>query len=144
MISFTLNNIITKYDGEPGVTLLEYLRHREIFSVKYGCDHGECGACTVLVDERAVNSCLILMPSLKDKTVETFEFLNDSAELTNLQQKFLTTGAIQCGYCTPGMLLSLVALFRQNGPPSEQDVREALAGNLCRCTGHVKPVKAVL
>ena len=141
-VGFILNGRQVTAEIHPGQTLLEYLRGVGIYSVKYGCDHGECGTCTVLVDGLAMNACLLLMPALENRQVETLEVLETDPALARLQQLFLDEGAIQCGYCTPGMLISLIALFRENPTPDEDTIREALTGNLCRCTGYVKPVRA--
>ncbi len=142
-VCFSLNGRPVDADTEPGRTLLEFLRARGIFSVKYGCDHGECGACTVLVDGKALNACLVLMHTLQDKRVETLEAFERLDGLAPVQEAFVEEGAIQCGYCTPGMILSVEALLRENPEPDEADIRDALTGNLCRCTGYVKPVEAV-
>lgn len=141
-VRFTLNGQPVTAEIHPGQTLLEYLRSTGFFSVKYGCGHGECGTCTVLVDNMAMNACLLLMPVLENRRVETLEALESDAELAELQELFIDEGAIQCGYCTPGMLLSLVALFREDSKPDINAIRDALSGNLCRCTGYVKPVSA--
>ena len=143
-VRFSLNGQPLETDTEPGRTLLEYLRARGIYSVKYGCDHGECGACTVLVDGKAQNACLTLMHTVQDKRVETLEMLEQRVGLAPVQEMFLEEGALQCGYCTPGMILSVEALLRENPAPGEAEIRDALAGNLCRCTGYVKPVGAVV
>lgn len=135
-VSFRLNGKSVKPEVLPGLTLLEFLRANGIFSVKHGCDHGECGACAVLMNGKTQNACLILMHTVDGKEVETLEGLS-------LQQRFLEEGAIQCGYCTPGMILSAEALLRENRNPTEDEIRDALAGNLCRCTGYIKPVEAV-
>ncbi|MFH1852474.1 MAG: (2Fe-2S)-binding protein [Candidatus Neomarinimicrobiota bacterium] len=141
-IEFILNDRRVAVEAEPGANLLEMLRERGLFSVKHGCDHGECGACTVLLDERAVNACLVLAFSVAGKRVETVEKFSSHDHLHPLQEKFIASGAIQCGFCTPGMILALEALRREKANPTESDVRDALAGNLCRCTGYVKPVEA--
>ena len=142
MIRLRLNELKMEYIGHPGLTLMEYLRSIELFSVKYGCDTGSCGSCSVLVDNYVYNSCMLLVESLGGKTVETLEHLDKTGEIDNLKKSFLDKGAIQCGYCSPGMLISLVALCRKNKQPNESEIRETLAGNLCRCTGYVKPVEA--
>jgi len=144
MVSFFLNGKSVSPDVAPGMSLLEYLRAENFFSVKYGCDQGECGACTVLVNGKAQNACLILMGSLAGEQVETLEGLNATRRMEILQAAFMDEGAIQCGYCTPAMLLALEALFRENPTPDETEIRDALAGIYCRCTGFVKPVAAAL
>lgn len=142
-VSFILNHHPVTAEFAPGETLLEYLRRNGIVSVKHGCDHGECGACTVLVNNKAYNACLLLLPQIAKKEVLTVEGIGNLRELHPLQQRFLDQGAIQCGYCTPGMILSAHALLMQNPNPSDAEIKDALAGNLCRCTGYVKPVEAV-
>ena len=142
LIKFTLNGRPLEADLAPGLTLLEYLRKRRLYSLKYGCDQGECGACAVLVDGRSQNACLLLMPMLAGREVDTVEGLTASGEALTTQESFIGAGAIQCGYCTPGMIISLVALQREKQTASEVEIRTALAGNLCRCTGYVKPVDA--
>jgi aerobic-type carbon monoxide dehydrogenase small subunit (CoxS/CutS family) len=143
-IQFELNGRLVKATPAPGTTLLEYLRNEEFYSVKHGCDHGECGACTVLMDNKSVNACLVLMHTVDGRKIETLEHFSDHNQIHPLQQNFLHEGAAQCGYCTPGMILSLEALDREGGEVKEVHVRDALNGNLCRCTGYVKPVKAAL
>ena len=142
-IQFTLNNKKIEADVNIGQTLLEYLRKNGIYSVKYGCDNGECGSCTVLVNGKAQNSCLMLMHTVNNCKIETVESFSDHKELHFLQKSFLDEGAVQCGYCSPGMILSAEALLRNNDSPDEDEIKDALAGNLCRCTGYVKPIKAV-
>ena len=142
-IKFTLNKKTTEAEVKPGQTLLEYLRENGIYSVKYGCDNGECGACTVLVNGKAQNSCLMLMHTVNNCKIETVESISDHKTLHPLQKSFLDEGAVQCGYCSPGMILSAEALLRNNDSPDEDEIKDALAGNLCRCTGYVKPIKAV-
>jgi len=142
-IQFTLNNKKSEPDVIPGQTLFEYLRENGIYSVKYGCDNGECGACTVLINGKSQNSCLILMHTVNNCKIETVESFSDHKELHPLQKSFLDEGAVQCGYCSPGMILSAEALIRKKTNPDEDEIKDALAGNLCRCTGYVKPIKAV-
>jgi carbon-monoxide dehydrogenase small subunit len=142
-IQFTLNNKKIETDANPGQTLFEYLRENGTYSVKYGCDNGECGACTVIINGKAQNSCLMLMHSVNNCKIETIESFSDHKTLHPLQKSFLDEGAVQCGYCTPGMILSAEALLRNNASPDEDEIKDALAGNLCRCTGYVKPIKAV-
>lgn len=142
-IQFTLNNNKIETVVKPGQTLLEYLRENKVYSVKYGCDNGECGSCTVLVDGKAQNSCLMLIHTVNDCKIETVESFSDHKTLHSLQKSFLDEGAVQCGYCTPGMILSAESLIRENANPNMDEIKDALAGNLCRCTGYVKPIKAV-
>jgi len=144
LIKFQLNSVPVEAECEPGMTLFEYLRQQGFYSVKYGCDHGECGACAVLVEGKAMNSCLILMHAVAGKSLETVEGLADNRAETAIQTAFLDEGAVQCGYCTPGMIIAIEALLRERPEFDEDDVRDALAGNLCRCTGYVKPVIAVM
>jgi len=125
-------------------TLLEVLREDlGLTGTKHGCELGECGTCTVLVDGEPQLSCLVLPVQIEGREVTTVEGLADGSELTPLQRAFAELGAAQCGYCTPGMLLSATALLAGNPHPSNGEIREALAGNLCRCTGYSKIVEAV-
>ena len=142
-ITFKLNGKSIEADLLPGLTLFEYLRLNNLYGVKYGCDNGECGACTVLINNKALNSCLILMHTVDGKNIETIESLEEHNKLHQLQSRFIDEGAIQCGYCTPGMILSAEGLLRENKNPNDADIRTAFAGNLCRCTGYIKPIKAV-
>ena len=142
-IQFTLNNKKIEAEVYIGQTLLEYLRENDIYSVKYGCDNGECGACTVLINGKAQNACLMLMHTVNNYIIETVESFSDHNNLHPLQKSFLDEGAVQCGYCTPGMILSTESLIRESPNPNEDEIKDALAGNLCRCTGYVKPIKAV-
>jgi len=142
-IKFILNNKKIESEVKPGQTLLEYLRENGIYSVKYGCDNGECGACTVLVNGKTQNSCLMLMHMVNNCEIETVESFSDHKKLHHLQESFLEEGAVQCGYCTPGMILSSEALLRETPNPDDDDIKDTMAGNLCRCTGYVKPIKAV-
>jgi carbon-monoxide dehydrogenase small subunit len=147
-IRFALNGEGTEATVASDMTLLHLLRDRlGVTSPKRSCEHGECGACTVILDGKAVNACLVLAPSVDGRSIETVESLTvDPAkgELHPLQKHFVEIMASQCGYCTPGMLLAAKALLDANPDPSYDEVKEGLAGNLCRCTGYVKPVEAVL
>jgi len=143
-VQFELNGRLHQAETEAGSSLLEYLRDQEIFSVKHGCDHGECGACAVLLNGKAVNACLLLMHTLEGQKVETLESFSNHEQLHALQESFLAEGAVQCGFCTPGMIMSLEALDREGNEINEEAVKDALTGNLCRCTGYVKPVAAAL
>ncbi|HEX7139334.1 MAG TPA: (2Fe-2S)-binding protein [Vicinamibacterales bacterium] len=125
-------------------TLLEVLREdMQLTGTKHGCELGECGTCTVLVDRRPELSCLLLPIQLEGRAITTVEGLASGSELHPLQQAFAELGAAQCGYCTPGILLASKSLLDSNSRPSRDEIREALAGNLCRCTGYVKILEAV-
>ena len=151
-LNFKLNGATQVWEVAPNESLLDALRRQGIFGVKHGCETGECGACTVLLDGRPVTSCTLLALQAGGHTVNTVESLGQRPEqgwrqtegLHPIQQAFIETGAIQCGYCTPAQLLAAESLLAANPRPSEEDVREALSGVLCRCTGYVKPVQAVL
>jgi putative selenate reductase molybdopterin-binding subunit len=143
-LELRINGIIESLDVAPNDSLMAVLRREGYFSVKHGCETGECGACTVLVDGQPRPSCVMLAAQAGGCTLLTVESLGSGYKLHPLQDAFIDTGAIQCGFCTPGMLLSAFALLRRNSNPTEDEVRDALSGNLCRCTGYVKPVQAVL
>ncbi len=143
-VKFILNGQSHLAEIQPGEHLLDYLRNIGHTGVKHGCDHGECGACTVLVNGSQQNACLILVHSLEEKKVETIESLAALGGPGAIQRSFIDEGAIQCGFCTPGMIMSTMALLREQPQPDEDQIRDAMAGNLCRCTGYVKPVQAIL
>ena len=144
-IHLTLNGRPTEVRVEPNETLVDVIRDRlALTGTKKGCDAGDCGCCTVILDGKAVNSCLVLAVEADGRIVETVEGLAQGERLHPLQQAFLDYGAVQCGYCTPGMLLSAKALLDEKPDAGEEDVRTAISGNLCRCTGYVKIVEAVL
>ncbi|RPI77148.1 MAG: (2Fe-2S)-binding protein [Desulfobacteraceae bacterium] len=129
---------------EPNRTLLDVLREElNLTGTKRGCDVGECGSCTVLMDGKPVNSCLVLAGQAEGHEITTIEGLSRDNVLHPLQQAFVDKGAIQCGFCTPGMILSAKSLLDQNPNPSELEIRTAISGNLCRCTGYQKIVEAV-
>src|SRR5512135_2030316 len=143
-IAFTLNGTERHFDCAPGESLLSLLRRAEIWSVKHGCETGECGACSVLIDGRLTPTCVMLAAQADGHDLQTVEALSAGAELHPLQQAFIDTGAIQCGYCTPAMLLAAKALLDKNPRPTEAEAREVLTAVMCRCTGYVKPVEAIL
>ena len=125
-------------------TLLEILREDlSITGTKEGCATGDCGACTVLLDGKPVNSCLVLAVEARNREVITVEGLGQGDKFVPLQETFINEGAVQCGFCTPGMLMTAQGLLAENPQPSEQEIRKAIAGNLCRCTGYVRIVRAV-
>jgi carbon-monoxide dehydrogenase small subunit len=128
---------------DPGESLMDALRRLGFKSVKNGCDNGDCGSCTVLLDGRAVNACLVFAARAAGRQVATIEGFPGDA-LHPVQQAMLDLGGIQCGFCTPGMVMLAVDLLRRHPRPSEDQVRDALAGNFCRCTGYVKQVEAIL
>jgi len=129
---------------DPTWTLLKVLREElELTGTKKGCEKGDCGACTVLIGGKAVNSCLVLALQAEGKEIETIEGMGTPENLHPLQKSFIQNGAVQCGFCTSGMLLSASALLRKNPNPTEKDIRRAISGNLCRCTGYTKIVKAI-
>ena len=143
-IKFTLNGEETEVAFAPHKTLLEVLREDlNLTGTKHGCELGECGTCAVLVDERSILSCLMLGLDVEGREVKTIEGMADGAELHPLQQTFAETGAAQCGYCSPGFLLVAEELLKKNPKPTRQEIQEALAGNLCRCTGYIKIYEAV-
>ena len=142
---FTLNGSVVSTDVVGTRRLLDVLREDlHLTGTKEGCGEGECGACSVLIDGEVVDSCLVAVGQVEGRTVTTVEGLADGGRLTDLQQAFIEYGAAQCGICTPGMLLAAHALLRSTSRPSADNVREALAGNLCRCTGYTKIIEAVL
>lgn len=135
-----------KYSSDvlPNLTLLDFLRESIGFmGVKKGCDSGHCGACTVLLEGKAVNSCMLLAVQADGKRVITIEGLNEGEKLHPIQQAFIEENAIQCGFCTPGMIMSAKDLLDKNFNPTDLEIKEALSGNLCRCTGYTKIINAV-
>lgn len=143
-IHLTVNEEAKEWTIAPGDLLLDVLRREGYFGVKRGCEGGECGACTVLVDGKAINSCLMFAAQADGRNVLTIEGVARGGQLDPIQEAFLDHGAVQCGFCTPGMVLSTKALLAANPDPTEEEVRDTLAGNFCRCTGYLKPVEAVL
>ena len=144
IVSTTINSDDVQFACEPGETLLDALRDRVgLTGAKEGCGTGDCGACSVTVDGRLVCSCLVLGLEAEGREIETVEGMADGAELHPLQRKFLEHAALQCGVCTPGFLIAAKALLEKNADPTEEEIRFGLAGNLCRCTGYDKIVRAV-
>jgi putative selenate reductase molybdopterin-binding subunit len=143
-ITLNINGSSREAFVQPNTLLLDFLREIGLWSVKHGCETGECGACAVLVDGKLRNTCIMLAAQANGSAITTLEGVGDFDNLHPLQNAFVDCGAIQCGYCTPAMILAAVALSKEKTDVTESDVREALAGVLCRCTGYVKPVEAVL
>ena len=129
----------------PGTTLVDVLRYElRLTGTKEGCGTGSCGSCTVLVDGRAVNSCLVIVGEVEGKEITTIEGLSRQGTLHPLQQAFISQGAVQCGFCTPGVILTAKAFLDSNPHPTESQIRQSIAGNLCRCTGYDKIVRAIM
>jgi aerobic-type carbon monoxide dehydrogenase small subunit (CoxS/CutS family) len=143
-LRFTLNGQAKEWTIAAGEILLDVLRREGYFGTKRGCETGECGACTILLDGKPVNSCLMFAAQAEGREIVTIEGIAHGDQLDPVQEAFLDCGAVQCGFCTGGMVLTAKALLERQPDPSEADVREALAGNLCRCTGYCKPVDAVM
>jgi carbon-monoxide dehydrogenase small subunit len=143
-IEFTINGRKKRIAVRPKDLLLNVIREElGLKGTKYGCGTGECGACTVLLDGRPILSCLTLAVAVNGKNITTIEGIGTDEHLHPIQQAFIDAGAIQCGYCTPGMILSAKALLDKNPNPSEEEIKEAIKGNLCRCTGYVKIIAAI-
>lgn len=143
-IQFKVNDDLVSVEVEAHWTLLRVIRDElGLTGTKEGCGEGDCGTCTVLMDDRAVNSCLILAVDVDGRAITTIEGLTQGDELHPLQKAFIEKGAVQCGFCTPGMILTAKALLDQNPHPTEEEIRFAIAGNLCRCTGYAKIVEAI-
>jgi aerobic carbon-monoxide dehydrogenase small subunit len=144
LIETTINGDTIEYACQPDESLLDVLRNRVgLTGAKEGCGTGDCGACSVIVDGRLVCSCLVLGAEMSGKKVETIEGMADGDKLHPLQRQFIDHAALQCGICTPGFLIAAKALLKKNPDPSEEEIRYGLAGNLCRCTGYDKIVRAV-
>ncbi|MEM4724794.1 MAG: (2Fe-2S)-binding protein [Candidatus Hadarchaeum sp.] len=144
-IRLNVNGKDYEVEVKPHWTLLQVIRDQlGLTGTKYGCGTGECGACTVLIDGKPMTSCLVLAASAEGRKIVTIEGISSDGKLHPIQEAFIEEGAIQCGYCTPGMILTAKALLEKNPHPTEEEVRRAIDGNLCRCTGYVKIVKAIL
>jgi carbon-monoxide dehydrogenase small subunit len=145
IVRITINGLLREVAVPANRTLLDLLREDlDLTGTKHGCGEGDCGACTVLLDGEPVNACLVLAAEAEGREVTTIEGLASGALLHPVQQAFVDAGAVQCGYCTPGMVLVAAALVARNPSPTESDVRHAISGNFCRCTGYQKIVEAVL
>jgi len=143
-VALTVNGVQRSLEVPANETLTSTLRKRfRLTGTKLGCDSGSCGSCAVIIDRRLRNSCLTLTALLDGTRISTIEGLADDEQLHPVQKAFVESGAIQCGYCTPGMVLAAVTLLEENPRPSETEIREAIAGNICRCTGYTKIIKAI-
>ena len=143
-IRFTLNHSNVTADIEANMRLLDLLRDKfNLTGTKEGCSIGECGACTVIINGKAVNSCLVLAGQCENAEIITIEGIEKEGKLHPLQENFLKSGAVQCGFCTPGMIMSAYALLMENPTPTEEEIKDAIAGNLCRCTGYKQIIDAV-
>jgi len=144
LITLTINDREVEIAVEPNMTLTDLIRYElRLTGTKKGCETGDCGACTVIMDGLPVNSCLVLAVQAKGKTIETIEGLETEAGLHPVQDAFVEHGAIQCGFCSPGMILSAKHLLDKNPRPNEGQIRAAISGNLCRCTGYQKIIDAI-
>jgi carbon-monoxide dehydrogenase small subunit len=145
LLRVTINGEYMEIEVDPNLRLANFLRDKlYLTGTKIGCGKGECGACTVILNGKAVNSCLVPVMRAMDAEVETIEGLAPGKELHPLQQAFIDKGAVQCGFCTPGMIMSAKALLDENSAPTKAEVKEAIGGNICRCTGYVKIEEAIL
>jgi aerobic carbon-monoxide dehydrogenase small subunit len=143
-IEITLNKKKYRLDVDPRRTLLELLREElGLTGTKEGCSIGECGACTVIMNGKTVNSCLVLAVEADGKEITTIEGLADGEKLHPVQEAFMEVGGLQCGFCTPGMIMSAKALLDDNPDPSDDEIKRAIAGNLCRCTGYTKIFESI-
>ncbi|EKY28814.1 (2Fe-2S)-binding protein [Clostridium celatum] len=144
-VSINVNGINYCREIDPTVRLIDFLRDElKLKGTKEGCGEGECGACTVIVNGKTINSCLMLASSVNGKNVITIEGVSYKGKLHPIQEAFMEVGAVQCGYCTPGMILSAKALLDKNPNANEEEIKVALSGNLCRCTGYKKIIQAIL
>jgi len=143
-IRLTINQEPHEVDAEPHETLLTMLRREGFNGAKRVCESGECGACAVIMDGRAVDSCIILAAQAGGRSITTVEGLGDLNSLNPVQEAFADNGSVQCGFCIPGMIVTATNYLEENPAPTEEEVRHVFVGNLCRCTGYVKPVEAVI
>lgn len=144
LLRMEVNGKIVEVLIDPTRALLQVLREElKLTGTKKGCGQGDCGVCTVIMNGKAVNACLVLALQAEGKEIETVEGLGTPEKLHPLQASFIKSGAVQCGFCTPGMLMSAVALLRKNPHPKEEEIKRGISGNLCRCTGYIKIIKAI-
>ena len=143
-LTVTINGVLRTFEVTPGAILLDLLRDAGYKSVKRGCETGDCGACTVLVDGVPMASCILYAGQVEGRSITTVEGLGTPSKPHPIMEALVDAGAIQCGFCTPGMVLSIKALLDENPSPTVEDVKAALDGHLCRCTGYVKQIEAVL
>jgi carbon-monoxide dehydrogenase small subunit len=145
MVQLKVNGELRSAECPPETTLLKFLREQlNLTGAKLGCDVGDCGTCTVIVDGESVNSCLMLAARADGSEVATIEGLANAQQLHPIQQSFEELGALQCGFCGPGMIMSAKSLLDKNPEPSNAEIRDALSGNLCRCTGYTKIIEAIV
>ena len=143
-VTFMLNNEKIEHDVDTHYTLLRMLREDfDLTGAKEGCGAGECGACTIIMDDVAVNACLIMAPEIDGKNIVTIEGLSNGRTLDPLQVSFIENAALQCGYCTPGMIMTAKALLNENPNPTREEIKQGISGNLCRCTGYKKIIEAI-
>jgi len=143
-IELRINGQSVRVSGDGNQILLEFLREQlGLTGVKKGCGQGDCGACTVLIDGQPVNACLVLVSEVVGREITTIEGLSQNGKLHSLQQAFVDNNAVQCGFCTPGMILTAVALLNENPNPTPEEIRQYLQGNLCRCTGYNQIIQAI-
>ncbi len=145
VLIFQLNGEPVEIFADPAESLLTVLREKlGLYGTKAGCGKGECGACTVLLDDRAVNSCLVPAGKVQGRKVETIENLSQGGKVHMIQEEFVEKGAVQCGFCSPGMVMSAYALLKENPQPNPEQVKVAISGNLCRCSGYKQIEEAIL
>ena len=142
-VRFSVNGTEHQAEVEPGTSLMDALRDLGYASVKNGCDNGDCGSCAVLMDGRAVNACLVFAARCEDRDLQTLEGMATEGALHALQTAMLESGAVQCGFCTPGIVMTAAELLDHTPSPSDRQIDEAMAGNFCRCTGYTKPREAI-